>query len=51
MPIVQSRPGEIVSFDFAGPFLRTKRGNQYEIVAINKFTKWLEGAPTKIFTR
>ena len=49
MPIVASRPGEIVSLDFAGPFRRTKRGNQYAIVAIDKFTKWLEGAPTKNF--
>ena len=49
MPIVVSRPGEIVSLDFAGEFRRTKRGNQYAIVAIDKFTKWLEGAPTKNF--
>jgi hypothetical protein len=46
-PILPTSPFEKWRLDFVGPLLRTMRKNQYLIVAIDYFTKWIEAQPMK----
>jgi len=32
-----------VALDMANPFLETKHGNKYVLLAINHYSKWCEG--------
>ncbi len=50
IPIVATRPSQIVSLDFVGPLKTTRNGNQFFVFGIDKFTKFLEGTATKNFT-
>jgi hypothetical protein len=50
IPIVATRPSQIVSLDFVGPLKTTRNGNLFFIFGIDKFTKFLEGTATKNFT-
>ena len=34
-----------IAIDTAGPLSTTKRGNQYVLIAIDHFTKWVEALP------
>ena len=36
---------ERVHLDFLGPFPRTARGNEYVLVMVDQFTKWVECIP------
>nr|XP_022308171.1 uncharacterized protein LOC111114176 [Crassostrea virginica] len=38
-------PMERVHLDFLGPLPRTARGNEYVLVMVNQFTKWVECIP------
>ena len=48
-PIRVVRPWQLVGTDFMGPFKRSRSGNQYIILAIDHFTKFVEGAATVSF--
>ena len=39
--ILPNKPGKLVTFDCAGPFIVTARGNKYLIVIIDHFTKFV----------
>ena len=47
--IIVTRPWQLVGFDFMGPFNSTKRGKKYIIIAIDHYTKFVEGAATASF--
>jgi hypothetical protein len=49
VPIVATRPGQILSLDFVGPLKRTRNGNMFYIFGVDKFTKLMEGTATKTF--
>ena len=36
---------ERVHLDFMGPLAKTKRGNEYVLMMVDKFTKWTECIP------
>jgi hypothetical protein len=38
-------PMERVHLDFMGPLVKTKRGNEYVLMMVDKFTKWTECIP------
>ena len=42
VPILPSRPGELVTTDLLGPLPRSNGGNIYILVVIDHFTKWVE---------
>ena len=42
-----SEPFELVGIDYIGPIRSTSRGNQYLLVLVDHFTKWVEAFPTK----
>lgn len=42
VPIKTSRPFQMVSTDFMGPFTKSIRGNMFGLLIIAKFTKYLE---------
>jgi transposase InsO family protein len=44
-----SRPWQLVGVDFMGVFKTSRHGNKYIILAIDHFTKYLEGAATPTF--
>ena len=46
-PMVASRPFQIIGIDHVGPLHKTKKGNQYIIVAQDYFTKWPIAQPTQ----
>jgi len=48
-PIVVTRPWQLLGLDFMGPFKSTARGNQYIILGIDHFTKFIEAAATPSF--
>jgi hypothetical protein len=48
-PIRVVRPWQLVGTDFMGPFKISKSGNKYIILAIDHFTKFVEGAATRSF--
>jgi hypothetical protein len=48
-PIRVVRPWQLVGTDFMGPFKISKNGNKYIILAIDHFTKFVEGAGTSSF--
>ena len=48
-PIQVSRPWQLVGVDFMGVFKTSRHGNKYIILAIDHFTKYLEGAATPTF--
>ncbi len=39
VPIVATRPSQIVSLDFVGPLKMSRSGNQFSIFGLDKFTK------------
>lgn len=45
-PFGASRPFELLSMDFLGPFDTSPRGNKYLLVVIDHFTRWPEAIPT-----
>lgn len=47
--IVATRPWQLIGLDFMGPFKTTQRGNTYIILAVDHFTKYVEGAATASF--
>ena len=42
VPILPSRPGELLTTDLMGPLPRSEGGNLYILVVIDHFTKWVE---------
>ncbi len=48
-PIVVSRPWQLLGIDFMGPLKTTSRGNSYIVLAVDHFTKYIEGAATPSF--
>ena len=48
-PIQVSRPWQLVGVDFMGIFKTSRHGNKYIILAIDHFTKYVEGAATPTF--
>lgn len=44
-PLITARPFQIVTTDMMGPFPKSPRGNEYVIVFIDHFTKWVEVFP------
>lgn len=42
---VPSRPWEIIAIDYIGPLPRSKTGNQYVLVALDLFSKWVQLHP------
>ena len=46
VPIKIQRPFQIVTSDFLGDFPKSRRGNQYIIVFVDKFTKYVEAYAT-----
>ena len=46
VPIRVERPFQIVTLDFLGDFPKTRRGNKYIIVFVEKFTKYVEAYAT-----
>ena len=48
-PIEVSKPLQLVGVDFMGPFVQTHRSNVYIIIAIDHFTKFIEGTATVSF--
>ena len=48
-PVIVSRPWQIVSSDFMGPFKRSSFGNVYIITCIDHFTKFMEAAAVPSF--
>lgn len=46
-PIKTSRPNQVVATDIMGPLTTTKSGNQYILVIIDLYTKWVEIAAIK----
>ena len=39
---MQDRPLERIHIDILGPLIETPRGNQYVLVVVDQFTKWVE---------
>ena len=48
-PLEASRRNHILQVDFIGPFVKTRNGNQYIVLAFDSFTKYLEGVATISF--
>jgi hypothetical protein len=46
-PIIVQKPMQVVGTDFMGPLRKTKQGNQYIVLAICHFTKFLFGRATR----
>uniref|UniRef100_K7EWB9 Gypsy retrotransposon integrase-like protein 1 n=1 Tax=Pelodiscus sinensis TaxID=13735 RepID=K7EWB9_PELSI len=40
-------PWQRLQIDFIGPLPRTSRGNEYCLVIVDSFTKWIEAIPTR----
>ena len=45
IPIVTTRPNELVCIDVVGPLAPTKDGNNYVVTIHDHFTKWTEAIP------
>uniref|UniRef100_A0A3Q1EX79 Integrase catalytic domain-containing protein n=1 Tax=Acanthochromis polyacanthus TaxID=80966 RepID=A0A3Q1EX79_9TELE len=46
-PVVASYPWEFVGVDFVGPLPRSTHGNEYILVFIDYFTRWVEICPVR----
>uniref|UniRef100_A0A8C9TDM7 Gypsy retrotransposon integrase-like protein 1 n=1 Tax=Scleropages formosus TaxID=113540 RepID=A0A8C9TDM7_SCLFO len=46
-PVVATYPWEFAGVDFMGPLPRSGRGNEYILVFIDYFTKWVEICPVR----
>lgn len=46
-PVVASYPWEFAGVDFVGPLPRSTRGNEYILVFVDYFTKWVEICPVR----
>uniref|UniRef100_A0A3B3RRT6 Integrase catalytic domain-containing protein n=1 Tax=Paramormyrops kingsleyae TaxID=1676925 RepID=A0A3B3RRT6_9TELE len=46
-PVVATYPWEFAGIDFVGPLPKSSRGNEYILVFVNYFTKWVEICPVK----
>ena len=49
-PIEIFRPWQLIGTDFMGPFKKSRNGNTHIILAIDHFTKYVEGAATVSFS-
>ena len=45
--ILPTKPGKLMTFDIAGPFIQTVSGNRYFIVLCDHFSKFLSIYPLK----
>ena len=50
IPIVTTKPFEIVAIDLIGPLHETEDGNKYVLVCVDLFTSWVEALPLKFIT-
>ena len=48
--IVVNRPWQLIGIDFMGPFCTKKRGNLYIVLAIDYFSKLIEGMALESFS-
>uniref|UniRef100_A0A3B3QYN6 Integrase catalytic domain-containing protein n=1 Tax=Paramormyrops kingsleyae TaxID=1676925 RepID=A0A3B3QYN6_9TELE len=46
-PVVASFPWEFVGVDFVGPLPKSNRGNEFILVFVDYFTKWVEICPVR----
>jgi hypothetical protein len=50
IPILSSKPFELLGMDILGPLKRSKNGYKYILVCVDHFTSWVEAAPMKTMT-
>ena len=50
IPIVSTKPFELLTMDILGPLKISKNGFKYILVCVDHFTSWVEAAPMKTMT-
>ena len=50
IPIITTKPFELVCIDIIGPLKTSQSGHQYILECVDHFTSWVEAAPLKIVT-
>jgi transposase InsO family protein len=50
IPIISTRPFEILGVDILGPFQNSKKGYKYVLTCVDHFSSWVEAAPLRSIT-